>query len=88
MHLSLPPSLSPSLPLSLLPRSREACKLLQLLPGSAKLLLELLVGVAMGGANTPIDTYSAAVTTLNDFGVHSLDPTEAHRVLSRKIMPS
>ena len=75
-------SLSPS------HRTREACRLLQLLPGSAKLLQELLLGVVRGGANTPLDTYSAAVTTLNEFGVHTLEPAQAHQILSNMLVPS
>ena len=68
-------------------RTREACQLLQLLPGSAKLLQELLVGVVRGGVTTPLDTYSAAVTTLNEFGVHTLEPVQAHQILSNMIAP-
>ena len=79
-HLLLTHSLTPH-------RTREACKLLQLLPGSAKLLHELLMGVVKSGAATPLDTYSAAVTTLNEFGVHTLEPVQAHEILSHLITP-
>ena len=67
-------------------RCRESCRLLTLFPGSAKLLQELLVGVVRGGATTPIETYTAAVTTLNEFGVHTLEPVQAYQILSNMIV--
>ncbi|CAI8007227.1 RAD50-interacting protein 1 [Geodia barretti] len=70
----------------LMERCRESCRLLTLFPGSAKLLQELLVGVVRGGATTPIETYTAAVTTLNEFGVHTLEPVQAYQILSNMIV--
>ena len=65
-------------------RSHEACTLLQLLPGSAKLIQELLEGAVRAG---PADSeaFSAAVTALNDMGIHTLDPSQAEQILRLKI---
>ena len=65
-------------------RTREACTLLQLLPGSAKLIQELLEGAVRAG---PADNeaFSAAVTALNDMGIHALDPGQAEQILRLKI---
>lgn len=46
------------------------------------------MGVVKGGATTPLDTYSAAVTTLNEFGVHTLEPVQAYQILSNMILPA
>ena len=68
-------------------RTREACSLLQLLPGSARLMQEMLEGAVRAG---PADSgsYSAAVTALNDIGVHTLDPSQAEQILRLKINAS
>ena len=68
-------------------RTREACSLLQLLPGSARLMQELLEAAVRAG---PADSgsYSAAVTALNDVGVHTLDPNHAEQILRLKINTS
>ena len=86
LSLSLLPPQTLSLSLSSPHRCRESCRLLTLFPGSAKLLQELLVGVVRGGATTPIETYTAAVTTLNEFGVHTLEPVQAYQMLSNMIV--
>lgn len=75
--------ISPS-PFYTLSRTQEACKLLQLLPGSAKLMQELLGGVVRGGT-VDSEAYSAAVSALNDIGVHSLEPREAEQILRLKL---
>ncbi len=85
------PSLPPFVPLSSPPPSStlEACRLLQLLPGSAKLTLSLLqAAVVGGGATIQNHTYSEAVSALNDMGVHTLDPVLAQQVLRLRILPS
>ena len=55
------------------------------MPASAKLLLELLAGAVKRG---PIheDAYSAAVTALNEMGIHSIDPVQAEQVLRLRIL--
>ena len=73
----------PSYSLSLPPRTQEALKLLQLLPGSARLLQELLGGVV--GRTVDSDVFAAAVTALGDIGVHSLAPHQAEQILRLRI---
>ena len=70
-------------------RTREACILLQLSAGSARLTQELLQGVTRLKGEGPVnnDTYAAAVTALNEMSVHTLAPAEAERVLRLRIFP-
>ena len=71
---------------SSLTRTQEACKLLQLLPGSARLVQELLGGVVRQGGRVDSEAYNAAIRALNDMGVHSLEPQEAEQILRQKIV--
>ena len=78
-------TLTPSLPHTLT-RTQEACLLLQLLPGSARLLQDVLRGaVRGGGGRVTNDDYTAAVVALNEVKVHTLDPQTALQVLWLKI---
>ena len=61
--------------------------MLQLLPGSAKLLQELLAG-AIKRSPVSDESYAAAVTALNDMGIHTIDPAQAELILRLRILPS
>lgn len=47
---------------------------------------ELLEGVVSGGGRVDTEAYEAAVGTLNEMGVHSLEPQEAEQILRQKIV--
>ncbi len=47
---------------------------------------ELLEGVVRVGGYVDSEAYEAAVRTLNDMGVHSLEPREAEQILRQKIV--
>lgn len=61
--------------------------MLQLLPGSARLLQEQLEGVVGAGLGRAVDSeaFAVAVAALNDIGVHSLTPHQAGHILRLRI---
>ena len=63
-------------------RSKDACVLLNMLPGSIRLVQDLLSSVR-GGAGEEYDT---CVASLKDMNVNSLSPVEAYSVLKRRIL--
>ena len=69
-------------------RSQEACKLLTVLPGSAKLVKELLLAaVQQQQSRSDDNSYDIAVTSLADMKIYNLTPNDAHQVLSRRLLP-
>lgn len=63
-------------------RSREGVTLLSLLPGSAKLLDDILSSTNLASDEV---NFGDAVKALSDVGVHSLSPLQAREVLKHKI---
>eukprot|EP00731_Ephydatia_muelleri_P029349 Em0020g993a len=70
----------------LLEMTQEACRLLKLLPGTAKLMEGMLEPLQQGTVDT--DVYSAAVTALSDMGVHTLEPLQALSILMLRVEPA
>ena len=68
-------------------RSQEACKLLTILPGSAKLVKELLVAVQQQQNRSDDNSYDIAVTSLADMKIYNLTPNDAHQVLNKRLLP-
>ena len=68
-------------------RSQEACKLLTVLPGSAKLVKELLVAVEQQQSRSDDNSYDSAVTSLADMKIYNLTPHDAYQVLSKRLLP-
>lgn len=75
-----------SLPPNATFRTQEACRLLKLLPGSAKLIEEMLEPLQQATVDT--DVYSAAITALSDVGVHTLEPLQALKILMLRVEPA
>lgn len=64
-------------------RTREACQLLTLLPGSGILLREVMLGSVKGSSNSCSD--AEAETALRDVGVRRLTKQNALAVLMRRV---
>lgn len=65
-------------------RVKEACILLNLLPGSAVLLRDLLKSSGMNQTDSEQGDHSAIVA-LADMGVHRLNPEDALKVLNLRV---
>ena len=62
---------------------KESCKLLNLLPGSAALLMDVLKRAETGDEDD--SSQPSHTAALNDIGVHKLTPQEAKIVLGLRL---